>query len=153
MLMSDMIQQMIEELLLEAGNEPLDLQRNELANKLGCVPSQINYVISSRFTKERGYIIESKRGGGGYVRIRRIQVDPLDALHMAFGAIGHEIDMRTATALIRNLAVSECITAREAALMLAAISDRTLQLADSRYRDFVRADILKSMLLSVIGCV
>lgn len=153
MLMTDMIQQMIEELLKQAGSEPLDLQRNELANRLGCVPSQINYVISSRFTKERGYIIESKRGGGGYVRIRRIQVDPRDALHAAFEAIPNAIDLRSASALVVNLSVANCITKREATLMHTAISDRTLQKIDSRYRDYVRADILKSMLLSMIGCV
>lgn len=153
MLMSDMIQQMIEELLMQAGNEPLELQRNELASRLGCVPSQINYVISSRFTKERGYIIESKRGGGGYVRIRRIQVDPRDALHAAFEAVPNAIELRNAAILIGNLNVANCITNREASLMHAAISDRTLQKIDSRYRDYVRADILKSMLLSLIGCI
>jgi len=120
-----------------------------LAAKLGCVPSQINYVISSRFTQERGYIIESKRGGGGYVRIRRVRVDPRDALHSAFHAVSVEIDSRGASVLLRNLVAAECITPREAAIMASAISDRTLKSLDSRFRDYVRADILKSMLLSI----
>jgi transcriptional regulator CtsR len=151
MLMTDMIAQMIEQLLAESETAVLDLQRNELASRLGCAPSQINYVISSRFTQEKGYIIESKRGGGGYIRIRRVSVAPSEALQMAFASVGSHIDLRSATVLLRNLLGASCLTEREAALMASAISDRTLKSLDSRFRDFVRADILRSMLLSLIG--
>ncbi len=151
MLMSDMIQQMIEQLLSESEGQMLDLQRNELASRLGCVPSQINYVISSRFTRERGYIIESKRGGGGYIRIRRVCIEPTNALQVAFQTVGNDIDSRRATVLLRNLLSCGSITEREAQMMAGGISDRTLRSLDPRFRDFVRADILKSMLLSILG--
>lgn len=151
MLMSDMIQQMIEQLLSESESEMLDLQRNELASRLGCAPSQINYVISSRFTRERGYIIESKRGGGGYIRIRRVCVEPSGALQMAFQNVGNDIDSRTAAVILRNLISCGGITEREAQVMASAVSDRTLRSLDPRFRDFVRADIMKSMLLAILG--
>ena len=151
MLMSDMIQQMIEQLLSESDGEMLDLQRNELASRLGCAPSQINYVISSRFTRERGYIIESKRGGGGYIRIRRVCIEPGTALQAAFQSVGTDVDLRRATIILRNLLSCGCVSEREAQMMLASISDRTLQSLDPRFRDFIRADILKSMLLTLLG--
>ena len=151
MLMSDMIQQMIEQLLSESEDEMLDLQRNELASRLGCAPSQINYVISSRFTRERGSIIESKRGGGGYIRIRRVCIEPTGALQTAFHAIGNAIDARTSAILLRNLLSCGSISEREAQMMAAAASDRTLQSLDPRFRDYVRADILKSMILTVLS--
>ena len=151
MLMTDMIQQMIEQLLAESETKVLDLQRNELASRLGCAPSQINYVISSRFTQEKGYIIESKRGGGGYIRIRRVSIAPSEAVQLAFANIGSNIDLRSASLLIRNLLGGAYISDREASMMAAAISDRTLKSLDSRFRDYVRADIMRSMLLSLLG--
>lgn len=65
-----------------------EIQRNELAQTIGCVPSQINYVISSRFTPEHGYIVESRRGGGGYVRISRVSYDKGSALMHVVNSIG-----------------------------------------------------------------
>ena len=72
-MLADSIAKLIEE-MLESGGGQLELKRNEMANQLGCVPSQISYVITSRFTPERGYIIESRRGGGGCIRIIRKQM-------------------------------------------------------------------------------
>ena len=72
MLLSEQIAKIIEQ-MLEEGNGAVNVQRNDLAETLGCVPSQISYVISSRFTPERGYVTESRRGGGGYVRIVRMR--------------------------------------------------------------------------------
>ena len=71
---SDMIARFIQAELEEA-NGVLELQRSDLAQRFGCVPSQINYVMSTRFSPERGYIVESRRGGNGYIRITRVQVD------------------------------------------------------------------------------
>ncbi|MBQ7931308.1 MAG: CtsR family transcriptional regulator, partial [Clostridia bacterium] len=74
MLLSDHIARLINEMLEEGGGQA-EVRRNDLAAKLGCVPSQINYVMSTRFSPERGYIVESRRGGNGYIRITRVQVD------------------------------------------------------------------------------
>ena len=79
MRMSDLVAQYILE-MLEQQNGSAEIQRNELAGNLGCVPSQINYVITSRFTPEQGYMVESRRGGGGYIRISRVKMDKGTAL-------------------------------------------------------------------------
>ena len=93
MMLSDMIAQMIEEMLSAEGGS-LELRRNDLAERVGCVPSQINYVIASRFTPERGYIIESRRGGGGYIRITKKAFDKNQyVMHLFFG-IGNAIDAK-----------------------------------------------------------
>ena len=73
MLISDNIARLIEKMLDDGGGFA-ELKRNDLASQLGCVPSQINYVITSRFTPERGYITESRRGGGGYIKIVRVKL-------------------------------------------------------------------------------
>ena len=76
MRLSDEITAYILHMLDQTAGEA-ELQRNELAEELGCVPSQINYVLTSRFTPEQGYIVESRRGGGGYIRVRRVCAGPL----------------------------------------------------------------------------
>ena len=100
MVLSEQIAKMLEEMLDEAGGE-LSLGRNELASRLGCVPSQINYVITSRFTPARGYTVESRRGGGGYIRITRLKFDRRRLLLHFYDAVGASITERDAAALIR----------------------------------------------------
>lgn len=141
MMLSDMIAQMIEEMLTAEGGS-LELRRNDLAERVGCVPSQINYVISSRFTPERGYIIESRRGGGGYIRITKKAFDKNQyVMHLFFG-IGSSIDAKACAACLNNLYAEDVITAREAAIMNAALG-----LAIS---DVARAEVLKRMLLVIM---
>ena len=141
MMLSDMIAQMIEEMLTAEGGS-LELRRNDLAERVGCVPSQINYVITSRFTPERGYIIESRRGGGGFIRITKKAFDKNQyVMHLFFG-IGDEIDAKGCAACLNNLYAEEVITAREAAIMNAALG-----LAIS---DVARAEVLKRMLLVIM---
>ena len=103
MRMSDIITNAIMEMLQQSEMETAEIKRNELANIYGCVPSQINYVISSRFTPEQGYIVESKRGGGGYIKIRRIKVDRSSALMHLINSIGDEISVNTTRVFIENL--------------------------------------------------
>ena len=112
MLISDEIAKMIEQMLADSNGE-LELQRNVLANRVGCVPSQINYVITSRFTPERGYIIESRRGGGGYIRITKVKVQRDQYLMHIFASIGDKLDARTAKGYIKTLKDNDFITERE----------------------------------------
>ena len=95
MIISDQIAKIIEEMLDRSGGTA-EVRRNDLASQIGCVPSQINYVITSRFTPERGYIIESRRGGGGFIRIVRVRMTANEYLMHFFHAIGDEIDAREA---------------------------------------------------------
>ena len=146
--LSNVIAHMISE-MLEDQNE-VEFQRNSLAQTIGCVPSQINYVLSSRFTPERGYIVESRRGGGGCIRIARIHYDAGTPLMHVLGAIGNAIDEKTCHSHLVNLVYSNLLSKRDAALMSAAVSDRNLEDVDTQKRDAVRAAILKSMLLTVL---
>jgi len=149
-MLADYIAQMIEEMLNESGGT-LELQRNEMANRLGCVPSQISYVISSRFTPERGYMIESRRGGGGCIRIVRKQLGRDEYLMHFFCAIGSSIDEGEAIAYLKNLYGNECITEREFKLSYAAISNSALSAVPLQIRNIVRADIFKQMILSLMS--
>ena len=148
-MLTDHIAQLIEEMLNE-GNGILELQRNEMASRLGCVPSQISYVISSRFTPERGYIIESRRGGGGCIRIVRKQMERNEYLMHFFCAIGDKIDEGEAIAYLKNLYGNALITERELVISAAALSSAALSSIPPMIRGSVRADIFKQMILALM---
>lgn len=145
---SDVIEQMIASMLEDQSDSVL-LKRNSLANQLGCVPSQINYVIQTRFTPERGYVVESKRGGGGGIRITKVAVSKNNYLMHILNNIGDEVSVQTAEVFLRNFVDYELITKREAKLMGAALSDANLP-RNLEGRDRIRAVMLKNMLLALI---
>ena len=145
---SDIIAGFINDTLQEDGTA--ELQRSALANRFNCVPSQINYVISTRFSPERGYIVESRRGGGGYIRIRRVRMDPKQLVMHTVNAIGDSVDAQTSTALISNLVSSGAISEYSARLMLAATSAAALRPVEPQQRDAVRATILKQILVNTV---
>ena len=148
--MSEQIARIIETMLEESGGV-LELQRNKLAGDVGCVPSQINYVISSRFNPDRGYIVESRRGGGGYIKIQKISFDSKTAflMHM-LSAVGDSIDAMSAKAMLVSLYDNGIVTERELKLMLVSVSDRALiRIVQGKSRDTVRADIMKSLVLTL----
>ena len=142
--MSDAIEKLLLEMLKESGGN-VEIQRNNLAGELKCVPSQINYVIQTRFTPERGYIIESRRGGGGGVRIRAVNTERSTYPMHIVNAVGNSLSYRTAAVFVQNLLDYECITSREAHLILAAINDKVLPF-ENEVRDVLRARIFKSMI-------
>ena len=143
---SDIIAGFIDDMLNDMGGIA-ELQRSELAGKFNCVPSQINYVISTRFSPERGYLVESRRGGGGYIRIKRIAMDSKILLMHTVNAIGERIDTNTAAALLANLQHNEAIKEDEIKLMMSAIGTNALRPARPIERDALRASILKQMLM------
>lgn len=140
-MISDVIEKILIDMLEEEGGS-LELKRNDLAQKVGCVPSQINYVITSRFTPERGYIIESRRGGGGYVRITRKAFHRDQYIMHLFCSIGDEVDLKTASLFILDLTERELITKREGAVMLSMLG----VIED----DQTRAKALKKAILTVV---
>lgn len=148
-MLADYIAQLIEEMLSENGGS-LEIKRNEMANKIGCVPSQISYVITSRFTPERGYITESKKGGGGCIRIVRKQMHKNEYLMHFFYAIGEKISENEAMAYINNLLGQEIITPREALMISGAISNSALSSVPRSARDELRAGIFKHVILSIM---
>ena len=148
MRLSDSIEQFIKTMLTQEEQE-VELKRNELAEYFGCAPSQINYVLATRFTPDHGYIIESRRGGGGYIRIFRMQQDTGKQLvYLLNERIGDSISALSANHLIQQLQEREIVTPDEAALMAAAVSAQSLSLPlPESLKDALRAKILKSMLM------
>lgn len=144
--MTDIIEQMLMELLSE-GDGTAQIQRNILASQLNCVPSQINYVIQTRFTPERGYSIESRRGGGGSVRIVRVSPDNNYLMHV-LNSVGSDLDYDTTRVFVQNLAGNEFITQREARLILGALKDSSIAVQGEN-RNKLRANIFKNMLLAL----
>jgi len=146
--LSDVIESFIKQVISDAEGVA-EIQRNELASHFKCVPSQINYVISTRFTNDRGYFVESRRGGGGYIRISRVNVTSADSggylMHIV-SAIGDRIGQQDADAFIMNFVDYGIIEPREAGIMRAAISDKILLRIPQPGRDAMRADILKNIL-------
>lgn len=145
--LSDSIEHFIKELMREDAH--IELRRNELAQHFGCAPSQINYVLATRFSLDHGYIIESRRGGGGYVRIVRMQTrgEP-NFLELLLNRVGNSVDEETANAIISNLSERGMITAREAGLMRSAVSRSALALPISA-KDVLRAAVFRNMLVQV----
>lgn len=136
--------------LLEESHGDIQIQRNELANNIGCVPSQINYVITSRFTPEHGYIVESRRGGGGYIRITRIKTEKSTAIMNIINAVGTKLDALSAEMIVESLVQREIVPQNVSRLMLSAISDRVYAEIPVNLRCSLRASILKNMLLTQI---
>ena len=135
--------------MLEDKDE-IEFQRNILAQDVGCVPSQINYVLSSRFTPERGYIVESRRGGGGCVRITRVTYDKNTLIMQVINSVGSYISESTANDHLINLMRHQLITARDASIISSALSDSNFKGLPIEIRDAVRACIFKQTLLTII---
>lgn len=148
MILSEQIARLIEDMLTEQGGT-LEIGRNELASKMGCVPSQINYVITSRFTPQKGYIVETRRGGGGYMRISRVQFDKNSYLMQFYNAIGDSIDYESSKVFIRHLTKNNIITPREEQLILAPLSENALTDVRREDRDKMRAVMLKAVVLKL----
>ena len=148
MRLSDTIEQFIKTMLVEETQE-IELKRNELAEYFNCAPSQINYVLSTRFTPDHGYIIESRRGGGGYVRIVRMcERGEGNLLDLLLKRVGNSIPEENACAIIAHLLDRKLVTTNEAKLMRAAVSRNALALPVSA-KDVLRASVLKNMLEQV----
>lgn len=147
---SELIEQYLKRILQQSPTGVIEIQRNDLADEFQCVPSQINYVISTRFTLEKGYIVESKRGGGGYIRIQKVELSSRGhILDHIFRTIGDEVDQTTAEGLVYQLEEGQQISIREANLIRAAISRDVLQLK-LPLRDEIRAKLLKAMLIALL---
>ncbi len=146
---SELIERYIKNLLQESQGDSVELQRNELAAQFRCVPSQINYVLSTRFNIENGFVVESRRGGGGYIRIVKIPLEQQgDPAVQIYRLVGEEINQSQAENIIKRLAEEELITLREAQIFRAVIDRNSLRL-DLPWRDSLRANLLRVMLAAV----
>jgi transcriptional regulator CtsR len=146
---SNTIERFIKEMLKEAEDGIIEIGRNELAERFGCAPSQINYVLTTRFTPYNGYYIESRRGGGGYIKIMKVSTEEVpDIEYLIRNVIGDTITKNKAYHIIEGLREQNMITKREECIMKAAIEDTALNHVTID-RNNLRADILKNMILGL----
>ncbi|EKZ1388500.1 CtsR family transcriptional regulator [Listeria monocytogenes] len=145
---SDIIEAYLKQVL--ESSEAVEIKRSEIADKFECVPSQINYVINTRFTMERGYIVESKRGGGGYIRIIKVKMNDKLQLLEAIISMVHDkkVSQSFSEDVILRLLEEELITKKEARLMVAAL-DREVLFLPLPDRDILRSRILEAMLVAL----
>lgn len=143
---SDIIESYLKKILERSDTEIAEIKRSEIADKFQCVPSQINYVINTRFTMERGYVVESKRGGGGYIRIIKVKAhDQAHLIDQLLVLVKSRISQANAEDIIFRLTEEDIISEKEARLMLSVI-DRSVLFIDLPIRDELRARMLKAML-------
>ncbi|CDQ21669.1 transcriptional regulator [Halobacillus karajensis] len=146
---SDVIEEYLKGILDENRHQAIEIKRSELAEKFDCVPSQINYVIKTRFTVEKGYIVESKRGGGGYIRIRRIKHrKESEMIEEVMGLIHSHVSQSKAVDVLERLVDYEIITDRESKLM-ASVIDRDVLAFSLPLRDEIRARMMTAMLFTL----
>ena len=150
MKLSDSIENFIKTLLAEDSPE-VELKRSELAEYFGCAPSQINYVLATRFSPDHGYITESRRGGGGYIRIVRVvQSSSQRLMYLINERIGESIGEGEAVRLVQQLMEQQVVTLKEAELMRAAISSQALSIPiPEQIKNAIRARTMKTMLLTL----
>ena len=147
---SDIIAQFINDMIEDEKNKEVVIQRNELADKFNCAPSQINYVLTTRFTSEKGYMIESRRGGGGYIIIKRIEYNNKEKQVEAINkAIGESLTYSAALLLLEHLYETNLITKRELEIVKISINDRTLSNAEDKNK--LRAEILKGIIMVILS--
>ena len=150
MRLSDSIEHFIKTMMSEESTE-VELKRNELAEYFGCAPSQINYVLATRFSPDHGYLTESRRGGGGYIRIVRVVESGSQRLmYLINERIGDSIGEEECVRLISQLKEQRIVTADEASLMASAISARALGIpVPDTMKSALRARIMKNMLMTI----
>ncbi|MGM8365533.1 CtsR family transcriptional regulator [Virgibacillus sp. W0181] len=146
---SDIIEEYLKQILHAKGKNMIEIKRSEIADQFQCVPSQINYVINTRFTVEKGYIIESKRGGGGYIRIFRVEHQQAsDLIDDIISMISPTVSQQAAADVLQRLLDKEVLTERESRMILSAV-DRDVLSVPLPVRDEIRARILTAMLTTL----
>ena len=142
--MSDLIENYLKNVLHK--NETVEIRRSEIADQFNCVPSQINYVINTRFTIQQGYVVESKRGGGGYIRIMKVNlVDEMDILNELGNLIPEELSEREGNHLLQSLYEDELISSREAQIMSLMMEKDTFP-SDVKNAAEIRSNMMKKLI-------
>lgn len=147
---SDHIEEFLKKLIQDSVEKTVEIQRNELAKFFDCSPSQINYVLMTRFNLQQGYVIESQRGGGGYIKITRLIMDKQNFLqHIINEELETYLSKVEANRIIRALADYKLVSIREAMIMQAAVDDNAL-IAPINLKDQIRTNILRNMLVALL---
>ncbi|WP_188208040.1 CtsR family transcriptional regulator [Alkalibacillus aidingensis] len=146
---SDVIEAYLKKIIQSSNSDVVELKRSEIADRFECVPSQINYVIKTRFTLEKGYLVESKRGGGGYIRIIRLKPKSKQELIDEMGVVSNQpLSQQSSFDLVERLKEENLITEREARLMR-RIMHRDILMVPLPERDQIRSKIFKELLTTI----
>lgn len=148
MKLSDLIEEYIREII--SSSDTVELRRSELADRFNCVPSQINYVIQTRFVPELGFYVESRRGGGGYIKITKINLDKSDYISNIIGKIGSNLSQSVIDVYLNDFVMYNILDEKTANLIAVAVSDKSLAKINSIDRDYIRADIFKNLIINLI---
>lgn len=142
--LADIIESHLKQLMALAGDE-IEIRRCDVAEQFDCVPSQINYVLETRFTPQRGYVVESRRGGGGYIRITRYVVRGRNTVESVLQEIGGKISMSRADEILMRMTDAGMIKRLTAGLIRAVLKDETRDL-EPPFDQVVRAKLLRAMI-------
>ena len=148
MRLSELIEEYIKSMMAD-NDEFVEFGRNELAEYFNCVPSQINYVISTRFRPERGYYVESRRGGGGNIKIKRIDITKDTYIMHLVNSLEQSLSQQEAEIIIQNMVDYKVIDEKTGKLLKIATNDKVLGLP-REYRDDVRTRIFKNMIINLV---
>lgn len=148
MKLSDIIEEYILDIM--SGKDFAELKRSELATMFNCVPSQINYVISTRFIPELGFYVESRRGGGGYIKISKVNMAESDYISQIMEKIGRNLSQSVIDVYLNDFIRYNVLDLKTANLIKVAVSDKSLSQVDKLKRDSVRADIFKNIIINLI---
>lgn len=148
MKLSDLIEEYIREII--DSNDTVELRRSELANRFNCVPSQINYVIQTRFIPELGFYVESRRGGGGYIKITKMNLDKSEYISNIMNKIGNNLSQSVIDVYLNDFIMYNILDEKTANLIGAAVSDKSLAKVNKIDRDYIRADIFKNLIVNLI---
>lgn len=145
---SDIIEQFI---LKSLGDDnSVDISRNELATFFSCAPSQINYVLETRFTIDRGFVKESKRGGGGYIKISKINVDDDNYMNnLILESVGDSLGYKRLTQILDKLEQEKIISKREGEIISSALNEESLSMPFT-IKDSIRAKAFKNILTTLL---
>lgn len=148
MKLSDLIEEYIKEIINSSNT--VELRRSELANRFNCVPSQINYVIQTRFIPELGFYVESRRGGGGYIKITKVNLNKSEYIYNIINKIGSNLSQTVIDIYLDDFVRYNILDEKTANLISVAVSDKSLARIDSVDRDYIRADIFKNLIINLI---
>ena len=145
------ISDIIEDFIMSSLDDDdfIELSRNDLAKFFSCVPSQINYVLNTRFTVNRGFVVESQRGGGGYIKLMRVQDNDNNFLKNALEICNQPLNIIQSHQLIKNMQERKLVSSKEAELIKSAISGKALN-NPINIENILRANIMKQIILSIM---
>lgn len=149
--MNKSISDLIEDFIMSSLDDDdfIELSRNDLAKFFACVPSQINYVLNTRFTPNRGFIIESQRGGSGYIKVIRMQDNDDNFLKNTLELTKQELSIGEVNQLITQMLNREIITEREARLIKSAVGIKALN-NPINYDGVLRSNIFKQIIIELM---